>query len=374
MPSNSMKSSTPPSSNAPAYPPPGSSPSSSVAPPVYPIESSPSPSPSSSVPSPTDANSPSPSLAPPSGLRVGYYGYSCPNAESIVRAAVKSAVDANPGTGAGLIRLFFHDCFVQGCDASVLLNTTTTGQSPTTERQSPPNLTLRGFEAIDAAKAALEAACPRTVSCADAVAFAARDATFFLSAGRVDFGVPAGRLDGRVSRADEALANLPPPTAGVQALTDMFAAKGLDADDMVTLSGAHTVGRAHCSSFSGRIPPNNVSSSSDAMNPTLAASLGQQCNSSSNGGGDPAVAQDLVTPNKLDSQYYWNVINHDVLFASDAALLTSNRTAAMVSDNAFTPGLWEAKFKRAMVKMGLVGVKTTSAEGEIRERCWMTNN
>ncbi|GJN10880.1 hypothetical protein PR202_ga29018 [Eleusine coracana subsp. coracana] len=369
MPSNSMKSSPPPSSNAPAYPLPGPSPSISVAPPVYPTESSPSPS-------PTDANSSSPSPAPPSGLRVGYYGYSCPNAESIVRAAVKSAVDANPGTGAGLIRLFFHDCFVQGCDASVLLNTTTSSadQSSPTERQSPPNLTLRGFEAIDAAKAALEAACPRTVSCADAVAFAARDATFFLSAGRVDFGVPAGRLDGRVSRAEEALANLPPPTAGVQALTDMFAAKGLDADDMVTLSGAHTVGRAHCSSFSDRIvPPNNSSSDDDAMNPALAASLGQQCNSS-NGGGDPAVAQDLVTPNKLDSQYYWNVLNHDVLFASDAALLASNRTAAMVSDNAFTPGLWEDKFKRAMVKMGLVGVKTTSVEGEIRERCWMTNN
>jgi peroxidase len=328
------------------------------------VTSSPGLGPSSSVVSGPTASPSSPGPAP-SGVRVGYYSYSCPNAEAIVRAVVKSAVASNPGMGAGLIRLLFHDCFVQGCDASVLLNTT--GSADPTERQSPPNLTLRGFEVIDAAKAALEAACPSVVSCADVVAFASRDATHFLSGGAVDFRMPAGRYDGRVSRSSDALANLPPPTADLQLLKDKFAAKGLDTDDMVTLSGAHTVGVSHCSSFSDRLPPNNASG--DSMNPTLAASLSEQCN----GGANPTVVQDLVTPNKLDSQYYWDVLNHDVLFASDAALLASNQTAHMVSANAFKPGLWEAKFKRAMVKMSLVDIKT-SADGEIREKCWMINN
>jgi peroxidase len=67
---------------------------------------------------------------------------------------------------------------VQGCDGSVLLNTT---GNNTAEKDAQPNQTLRGFDFIERVKAAVEAACPDTVSCADILALMARDAVWLVS-------------------------------------------------------------------------------------------------------------------------------------------------------------------------------------------------
>ncbi|TVU37630.1 hypothetical protein EJB05_10955 [Eragrostis curvula] len=298
------------------------------------------------------------------GLSFGYYNNNnsyCPQAERIVKDAVKKAVDQNPGIGAGLIRLFFHDCFVRGCDGSVLLTATASGNSDT-EREGPPNKdSLRGFEVIDAAKAAIEAACPGIVSCADIVAFAARDASSVLSNGRVNVPTPAGRLDGRESFANET-DQLPGPFSNLTALEDSFWAKGLSPDEMVTLSGAHTIGHAKCQFFSSRFAD---------MDPTLAAKLKAQCN----GNDGTFVDQDDVTPNVLDSQYYKNVIDKKVLFDSDAALTNSTDTVTQVTDNANSAGAWERKFEKAMESMGKIGVKVRGSSGaEIRKVCSRVNN
>ncbi|KAI7737427.1 hypothetical protein M8C21_004878, partial [Ambrosia artemisiifolia] len=53
--------------------------------------------------------------------RVGFYGTSCPRVESIVRTAVQSAVRADPTLAAGVLRIFFHDCFAGGTSWQVPL-------------------------------------------------------------------------------------------------------------------------------------------------------------------------------------------------------------------------------------------------------------
>ena len=79
----------------------------------------------------------------------------------------------------------------QGCDASVLL----AGRN--TERASAINKRLHGFEVVDTIKAALEKACPRTVSCADILAYASRDTV--VVTGGASWKVHGGRRDGLVS-------------------------------------------------------------------------------------------------------------------------------------------------------------------------------
>ncbi|KAK1678493.1 hypothetical protein QYE76_039341 [Lolium multiflorum] len=309
-----------------------------------------------------------PPLSPAPGLKVGYYADKCPCAEDVVRDAVRNAT---AGEKAGLVRLFFHDCFVQGCDASVLLS------GPQTERTAFPNLSLRGFEVIDAAKAALEKACPGVVSCADIVAFAGRDASYSLSDGKINYGVPAGRYDGNVSRDIDTFFNLPPPFGDLNLTTAMFAAKGLNENDMVVLSGAHSIGRSSCNSFTDRLPP--AANSSTAMEPILAADLTNTCSA-----GSVNVPQDFKTADTLDIQYYKNVLSRDVLFNSDASLTTSLLTNGWVDFYAgnrpsflgkyLAPFVWHNDFGEAMVKMGNIGVKTGPPQGEIRSKCWSVNN
>uniref|UniRef100_A0A0A9G1L4 Plant heme peroxidase family profile domain-containing protein n=1 Tax=Arundo donax TaxID=35708 RepID=A0A0A9G1L4_ARUDO len=107
-------------------------------------------------------------------LSAGFYSASCPTVHSVVRQVMSQAVMNNTRNGAAVLRLFFHDCFVNGCDASLLLDDT-----PTTpgEKGAGPNAggSTFDFDLIDTIKTQVEAACPATVSCADILALAARD-------------------------------------------------------------------------------------------------------------------------------------------------------------------------------------------------------
>ncbi|KAI3930271.1 hypothetical protein MKW92_033848 [Papaver armeniacum] len=300
-------------------------------------------------------------------LQVGYYRSTCFPAEFIVRNEVFKAFQANKGIAPGLLRLHFHDCFVRGCDGSVLIDST---PGNTAEKDSPANFpSLRGDEVVDTIKSALEAVCPGVVSCADILAFAARDSLAIT--GGIIYDVPAGRKDGTVSLISETI-DIPPPTFDVNQLTQSFDRKGLTQEEMVTLSGVHSIGRSHCTSFRDRL---YNFSSSVKQDPSLDAAYAEQlklsCPEANN---DPnlVVPMNTRSPNVAGVGYFVDVLNHRGLFTSDQALLTNQATAAQVTRNARNPFLWINKLKAAMVKMGKIGV-LTGDDGEIRLNCRIPN-
>ncbi|CAI8598640.1 unnamed protein product [Vicia faba] len=304
-----------------------------------------------------------------SQLDVGFYSNSCGMAEFIVKDEVRKSFYKNPGIAAGLVRMHFHDCFIRGCDASVLLDST---PSNTAEKDSPANKpSLRGFEVIDTAKAKLEEVCKGIVSCADIVAFAARDSVEL--AGGLGYDVPAGRRDGKISIASDTRTDLPPPTFNVNQLTQLFSKKGLTQNEMVTLSGAHTIGRAHCSAFSNRLYNFSSTSRQDpSLHPSYVALLKRQCPQGSTNQ-NLVVPMDPSSPGTADVGYYIDILANRGLFTSDQTLLTTTGTARQVNQNARNPYLWANKFADAMVKMGRIGVLTGNA-GEIRTNCRVVNS
>ncbi|KAL6535888.1 Peroxidase 3 [Orobanche hederae] len=303
-------------------------------------------------------------------LEMRFYAKSCPKAEKIVQDYVNMHIRKAPSLAAPLLRMHFHDCFVRGCDASLLLNSTPSNGNQT-EKFAAPNLTLRGFDFIDRVKSRLEAECPGVVSCADITALVARDA---INANDGPFWkVPTGRRDGTVSHRLEALTEIPSPTDNFTTLHNHFQNKGLNLRDLVLLSGAHTIGISHCSSFTKRLYNFTGNGDQDpTMDDKYAANLkANKCKSINS---TKIVEMDPGSLRSFDLSYYKLVLKRMGLFESDAALLTSSVTKSYITQivRGSLDHFYE-EFANSMEKMGRIEVKAGFA-GEIRKHCAFVNS
>ncbi|KAL2629211.1 hypothetical protein R1flu_013897 [Riccia fluitans] len=278
-------------------------------------------------------------------LSENIYDAKCPQAMSTIKQKVDKFVNADRSVAASLMRLHFHDCFVRGCDGSVLLNST---ESMLTEKEALLNKgSIRGFEQIDEIKYELEHACPGVVSCADILAVVARDATVKL--GGWSWPVFLGRFDGVVSFADEVNGSLPTRLDSYAKLVATFAKVGLDAKDMVILSGGHSIGKVHCGAFFERLYNfQGLNITDPSIDPSFAAFLKKQCPQT-----NPLGFTALDTTNgTFDSAYYHDLLTNRGILQSDVALLSDPLGVEYAIKAVSDPQSFLFEFGQAMIKMG----------------------
>ncbi|KAF7811403.1 lignin-forming anionic peroxidase-like [Senna tora] len=290
-----------------------------------------------------------------------FYDNTCPKALSAIRKVIRKAVSKERRMAASLIRLHFHDCFVHGCDASILLDDSSAFESEKTAR--PNENSVRGYNVIDQAKAKVEKICPGVVSCADILAVAARDASF--SVGGPSWTVKLGRRDSTAAYKDIANNDLPSFRDSLEVLISRFNTKGLSPRDMVALSGSHTIGQAQCFTFRDRIY-NNSNGDIDAG---FAATRQQTCPLASSPTNDEKLAPlELVTPNSFDNKYFKNLIHKKGLLPSDQVLFSGGSTDNIVLEYSKKSATFKSDFASAMIKMGDIQPLVGSA-GIVRRIC-----
>ncbi|KAM7517485.1 hypothetical protein LguiB_016447 [Lonicera macranthoides] len=298
-------------------------------------------------------------------LRPGFYSKTCPRAELIVRQVMKKAMIREPRSGASVMRLQFHDCFVNGCDGSLLMDDT---PSMLGEKESLSNInSLRSYEVIDEVKEAIEEECPGTVSCADIIIMAARDAVSL--SGGPHWEVKLGRKDSLTASQEDSNNIMPSPRANATSLIELFANFNLSIKDLVALSGSHSIGKARCFSIMFRLYNQSGSGRPD---PTIEPKFRERLDRLCPLGGDENVTGDLdATPEVFDNQYFKDLASGRGFLNSDETLFTNMKTREFVLQ--FSRGECEFfnAFVEGMIKMGDL---QSGRPGEIRRNCRVANS
>ncbi|AQK66608.1 Peroxidase 16 [Zea mays] len=267
-------------------------------------------------------------------LRPDYYAGVCPNLESIVRGAVRQSVALSPLAAPATLRLFFHDCAVRGCDASVMLIDPAGGD----EWRSPDGVMLKpeGFSTVMSAKAAVDSdpQCRNMVSCADILALAARDSVFL--SGGPDYEVELGRFDGRVSSGGSVV--VPHGTFDLDQLNAFFSSLLVEhAKSMHTAATATANEHLKCRGSHDRrgvvrllrVPGGRGSGHGPGARAAGPGALP--------GGGPAGFAfLDATTPLRFDNEYYRNLLGGMGILASDQVLYADPRSRGAVERYAAT--------------------------------------
>uniref|UniRef100_A0A1D1ZJI3 Peroxidase n=1 Tax=Anthurium amnicola TaxID=1678845 RepID=A0A1D1ZJI3_9ARAE len=297
-------------------------------------------------------------------LSLDYYKQSCPRAEEIVKEQVKKLYEKHGNTAVSWVRNLFHDCMVESCDASLLLET---ANGVVSEQSSKRSFGMRNFKYVATIKDALERECPATVSCADVVALSAREGVMMLGGPYIP--MKTGRKDSKQSHLNTVEGSIPNHDADLSLVLSRFQSVGVDTEGTVALLGAHSVGRVHCVNLVGRLYP----TVDPTLDPDYAAYLKGRCPTPNP---DPsAVAygrNDRDTPMTIDNMYYKHLLQNKGLLHVDQQLASHPSTAPFVEKMAADNGYFYQQFANALMLLS-ENNPLTAEQGEVRKNCRYAN-
>ncbi|KAL2920898.1 putative peroxidase 61 [Bienertia sinuspersici] len=221
----------------------------------------------------------------------------------------------------------------------------------------------------------LDAYCPGVVSCADILQLATRDAVAM--AGGPSYIVLTGRKDGMSSKASSV--DLPSPYISEAKARQYFEERGLDVQDLTTLLGAHSMGKARCRYVRDRLYNFQGSGRADPiMDASKVEELRKQCPETYKPGEHEAqVFLDKESEYSFSNSYYQNILAKKAVLRIDQNFLYGNETfelSQQFGDSA-NEGLEDFKkaFAFSMARLGNYKVLVGS-QGEIRKNCHFTNS
>ncbi|KAF5204432.1 Peroxidase, partial [Thalictrum thalictroides] len=258
-----------------------------------------------------------------------------------------------------------------GCDASVLLDSPIAGNQ--SEKDTVPNQTLKGFDVIDKIKSKVEEECPATVSCADILVLAAREG--ILLAGGPYYPVTTGRRDSLASFPEIAASEIPSPNDDLSKTITLFASRGFNERETVSLLGAHNIGKVHCHFFRNRLHNHSGTGLPDpALDPGTLNLMRSRCDNSNDQTEEPSINMDSegAPEPEFGTHYYKNLVQGKGILHADQQLMASEETASLVEIFASDGSLFQQKFARAMMKLSNLRVLTRPL-GQIRINCSRVN-
>jgi peroxidase len=186
--------------------------------------------------------------------------------------------------------------------------------------------------------------------------------------GGPSYDVPLGRRDARTASQAAANNSIPAPTSNLDRLVVSFASHGLSVNDLVVLSGGHTLGFSRCTNFRDR-----AYNETATLDGSLAASLRAVC---PRVGGDDNLSPLDPTPARFDggAGYYGSLLRRRGVLHSDQQLFAGGLgvTDAIVRFYGANPDAFRRDFADAMVRMSSISPLTGSS-GEIRYNCRKVN-